>query len=106
MLTLKDAVARFGFNPLAEVLHATNRIHQACESDLQFDDLARMAKSDIVETRIYIALCEWLAKAMVEKTPITQLRMRQFCLKTLAAELSSRGFREGVLALSKKFAQA
>ncbi len=105
MFTVEEATSRFGFNPLAEVVHATSRVQSACGKDQQFQALARMAKSDIVETRVYNALCEWLSSLTPLGRIATLQEIRKFCLQKLAVELSARGLRESVVALSRKQAR-
>lgn len=106
MITPQQATLQFGFSPLSEVIHAAARVQSACGKEKQFVNLARMAKSDIVETRVYVALCDWLSAAQTNNEPISLQGVRRFCMEKLAVELSSRGLRESVVALTQKASRA
>lgn len=106
MINPQQATLQFGFNPLGEVLHATDRVQAACGKEAQFVPLARMAKSDIVETRLYAALCDWLLTAKSKNEAVTLQEIRRFCMRKLAIELSALGLRETVIAFTQKTSRA
>lgn len=106
MLSVENASARYGLNPLEEVISTVALVVGACGKKPGFEALARTVQSDVVQTAVYNGLCAYLEKFRAMGFLPEPAVVRKQCLTMLFLQMAHRGFRADMLALTEKTAKS